>query len=144
MRPPADKGFARAPSSGDLQLALRRDIDAPQLARAAVTSLCDEHELGGAQRHTMILLVSELVSNAVLHSRAPASAPILLAATLGADRVRVTVTDAGHGFTPTPRDSPGVGGKYGLYLLDQTASQWGVDRRGGTRVWFELLLSPGP
>ena len=88
-----------------------------------------------------MLLVSEVVSNAVQHSPGPAGAPIVLAATVGEETVYIAVTDAGRGFTPR-RPNPRADGGYGLYLLEKAASRWGVDQVGGTRVWFELSHVP--
>jgi hypothetical protein len=51
----------------------------------------------------------------------------------------VSVTDAGAGFdpaTPTAGDESG----WGLFIVDRLSHRWGVDRRGGTRVWFEMVL----
>ena len=101
--------------------------------------------LGGGrpQRETLLLLVSEVVTNAVMHSHADAEAPILLTASIEADHVHVEVTDAGAGFTPPsfqtsrPPQRMTIGG-YGLYVVNHAASRWGVDHEGGTRVWFEL------
>jgi anti-sigma regulatory factor (Ser/Thr protein kinase) len=95
------------------------------------------------RRETLVLLVSELVTNAVVHSPAAPEAPIHLTAQVVEDRVRVAVTDAGDGFAPVPRVIPPAAerlaeGGYGLYLVNRAASRWGVDREGGTRVWFEL------
>jgi anti-sigma regulatory factor (Ser/Thr protein kinase) len=131
-------GAKEAGSSGGLELELNRNRQAPGIARAAVCGLCDELDVSPGERHTLMLLVSEVVSNAVLHSRGPADALILLTAAVGEDTIRITVTDAGFGFTPAPREPAQVGGRYGLYLLDKAASRWGVDHVGGTRVWFEL------
>jgi anti-sigma regulatory factor (Ser/Thr protein kinase) len=127
------KDIARAAAS--IELELQRSPEAPGIARAAVSGMCHERNLSPSLCHTLLLLVSEVVTNAVLHSNGPADAPILLAATVSSDTIRVTVTDAGHGFTRTSKRR--VGG-HGLYLLDKSASRWGVDRAGGTRVWFEL------
>ncbi|MCW3020146.1 MAG: hypothetical protein JWN10_2454, partial [Solirubrobacterales bacterium] len=93
---------------------------------------------------TLTLLVSELVSNAVLHSDAPpASGIVLRAHLLEADAIRVEVIDRGTGFTATPRDDGRPpGGGYGLFLVEQQATRWGVDCEGGTRVWFELMGAP--
>jgi anti-sigma regulatory factor (Ser/Thr protein kinase) len=123
----------------DLRLTLERDPQAPSLARAAVAGFCERAELNGTQASTLALLVSELVSNAVIHSKAPpASAIVLYARLLGDGAVRVEVIDRGGGFTALPRDPARANGGYGLFLVDQQASSWGVDRVGGTRVWFEL------
>ena len=83
------------------------------------------------------------MSNAVLHSDAPPASGILLCAQL-LDRgtVRVEVIDRGSGFTARPRDPAASHGGYGLYLVDKQATRWGVDREGGTRVWFEIANPP--
>jgi anti-sigma regulatory factor (Ser/Thr protein kinase) len=125
-------------ASASLELELVRNVEAPSIARAAIRSLCEDRGVRGSHCHTVLLLVSEVISNAVLHSRGPADAAIGLTAAIDAEKVRVTVTDAGNGFTPEPRDPDRLEGGYGLYLLEKAASRWGVDEVGGTRVWFEL------
>ena len=129
--------LARAARPANLELELQRNIEAPAVARAAVRGICNDLDLSPSEQHTLMLLVSEVVSNAVLHSPGPAEAPVLLAATVGEELVHIAVTDAGRGFTPRRHD-PRADGGYGLYLLDKAASRWGVDQVGGTRVWFEL------
>ena len=51
--------------------------------------------------------------------------------------IRVEVTDDGSGFTPQPRDPTKSDRGYGLYLLEQQASAWGVERHRGNTVWLE-------
>jgi len=121
-----------------LELELERNAHAPAVARAATGGLCRELELSSSLQHTCLLLVSELVSNAVLHSSAPPDASILLTAMAAADIVRIAVTDAGDGFDHTAAIPTRPGRGYGLYLVERSASRWGIDRVGGTRVWFEL------
>jgi len=121
-----------------LQLSLQRNVNAPGIARAAVAELCDEHGFEQPLRQTVVLLVSEVVSNAVLHSSGPEDAPIGLSAAVADEAVRIAVTDAGAGFTPTARDPERVEGGYGLYLVEKAASRWGVDPTPPTSVWFEL------
>jgi len=139
MTPTSHKSRPQA-AVPSLQLALPRNVEAPAEARSAVSGLCAELGLNGSLRQTLILLVSEVVSNAVLHSRGPSDAGIGLSAVIGEDVVRVTVTDAGSGFTPLRRDPSRADGGYGLYLVDSAASRWGVDPSGPTSVWFELEL----
>jgi anti-sigma regulatory factor (Ser/Thr protein kinase) len=123
-----------------LRLSLERNVYAPSLARAAVLSFVEESEITPAGASTLALLVSELVSNAVLHSDAPFDSDILLCARMLDDRlIRVEVTDRGSGFTVAPRD-PAQDGGYGLYLVEKESSRWGVARAEGTRVWFELAV----
>ncbi|HEV7528181.1 MAG TPA: ATP-binding protein [Solirubrobacteraceae bacterium] len=121
-----------------IELDLERTVQAPAVARAAVARRCEELELDGSLSQSLILLVSEVVSNAVRHSAAAPSASIQLVASFGADTIRVTVTDAGDGFTPRPRDPARTHDGYGLYLLEKVATCWGVESRGDTKVWFEL------
>jgi len=129
--------------SSTLRMKLARDPQAPSLARSAVAGFSRRSELGPTGLFTLALLVSELVSNAVLHSDAPSASAIELCAKLLDDSaVRVEVIDEGSGFTVTPRDPSRLDGGYGLFLVDTQATNWGVDREGGTRVWFEIREMP--
>lgn len=121
-----------------LELSLQRDVQAPALARAEIAKCCRELELGGSLCQSLILLVSEVVSNAVRHSDGDPQAPIELVASFGEQTIRVTVTDGGTGFTPRPRDPARTHDGYGLYLLEKVATRWDVESRGDTKVWFEL------
>ena len=134
--------FVRA-TVGD-ELELRRDARAPSIARAATGVRCDRLGLNTSLRQTLVLLVSEVVSNAVLHSNARPDTPILLTTSVTEDAIRVTVTDTGDGFLPKPSKPAMTGGGYGLYILGKTARRWGADRVGGTRVWFELPRTGRP
>jgi anti-sigma regulatory factor (Ser/Thr protein kinase) len=135
---------AYAQSTPSLRVRLRRDPQAPSRARAAVARFAESSELSRLL-DALTLLVSELVSNAVQHSDAPASSEILLCArVLGRDTARVEVVDCGSGFTAVPRDPSRTPGGYGLLLVAQQASRWGVDRAGGTRVWFEVESASRP
>ena len=121
-----------------LRLELERDIGAPALARSAVSEQLLSFGVDGSFGQTVVLLVSEVVSNAVRHSNAPPDAGISLDATVTDRVVRIAVTDAGSGFRPRPRDPERLGEGYGLYLVAKAASAWGVDTEDGTTVWFEL------
>jgi DNA-binding NarL/FixJ family response regulator len=84
------------------------------------------------------LLVSELVTNAIVHA---SSAP-RVEVELGRDHIRVAVHDADP--TPPARRVPDLGriGGRGLLLLDQLASRWGSEPSGGGKVvWFEVRRS---
>jgi anti-sigma regulatory factor (Ser/Thr protein kinase) len=120
------------------ELELARTVQAPAQARAAVTRRCEQLELDGVLAQSLILLVSEVVSNAVRHSAAAPDEPVGLDATFGQRTIRVTVTDAGEGFTPRQRDPASAHDGYGLYLLEKVAASWGVESCGDTKVWFEL------
>ena len=134
-----EQGGAGAP----LELELERNVEAPARARAAVSELSAALGLEAVTVHTLVLLVSELVTNAVLHSNGPSDAPVRLTACASDGAVRVTVSDAGGGFEPRPRDPASISDGYGLFLLEKAASRWGVDSLERTSVWFELPLAAG-
>ncbi len=122
-----------------LQLSFERSPQAPSLARAAIVGFSEESTIPPESLDVLTLLVSELVSNAVIHSDASGASEIKLCVSrLGQDAIHVEVIDQGSGFTPTPRDPSQPDAGYGLHLVEMQASRWGVDRHGGTRVWFEL------
>lgn len=133
----ADK-HAEDVENSPLVLDLKRDASAPSVARAAITGLCERIELSGARCQTLLLLVSEVVTNAVVHSKAPSVAPIQFRVDSDDERVRVVVHDHGPEFNPP--STPGERGGWGLRLLDSQAKTWGVERHDGTLVWFELAL----
>jgi anti-sigma regulatory factor (Ser/Thr protein kinase) len=141
MTPSSKRADPRAVTVAPLELALERNVQAPAIARAAISGLCDDLQLDASIRQTLLLLISEVVSNAVLHSTGPADAGITVAATVTPDAVQVAVTDPGEGFTPAERDPARMDGGYGLYLLEKAARRWGVDATGPTRVWFELPVT---
>jgi len=85
-----------------------------------------------------LLCVSELATNAVLHSRSgrPGGCFTVRAARR-AGSVRVEVTDEG-GPWGRERDGDGQSGR-GLLIVGELASRWGREDGAGRRtVWFEL------
>jgi anti-sigma regulatory factor (Ser/Thr protein kinase) len=129
----------RSVDAAVLQISLERNPQAPSLARAAITGFTYGINIAAGTLATLTLLVSEVVTNAVVHSEAgPVSEILMTARRLDNGAILVEITDQGDGFTPTPRDPARPGGGYGLYLVEKEAERWGVDRQGGTRVWFEM------
>lgn len=106
-------------------------------ARAVVTGVL-ESQLDERRLEDVRLLVSELVTNGVLHGHADAGETLRL--TIACDgKLRVDVIDPGDGFVPGAPRSEAVGG-WGLMLVDELADRWGVTRNGSTHVWFELAV----
>ena len=85
-----------------------------------------------------LLCVSELATNAVLHSRSGRpGGRFTVRATVRAGGVRVAVTDEG-GPWGDERDGDGQSGR-GLLIVGELASRWGRDEGGaGRTVWFEI------
>lgn len=123
-----------------LTLVLEQDTHAPALARAAISAFCENRAVPDAALATVKLLVSEVVTNAVLHPDVEPPANVRLLARLEPHFIRVEVTDDGSGFEPTPRDPAQTGSGYGLALLEKEAARWGVDEIRGNCVWFEVAL----
>jgi anti-sigma regulatory factor (Ser/Thr protein kinase) len=117
----------------DILLALTPAPDAVRVARHAL----EDRGLHPDLDHTVSLLTSEVVANAVRHAGPLApDERIVFHARVGEDFVRVEVADHGPGFDPEIRhDTPG----FGLRLIDKLATRWGVESTArGCRVWFEV------
>jgi anti-sigma regulatory factor (Ser/Thr protein kinase) len=120
------------------ELLLPVESTSPAIARRfAARSGCREH--GVDLLDDALLLISELVTNSVLHG----GPPIVLAVDCDGRGLRVTVRDGGPTM-PARRtaDAAAVSGR-GMSLVDLLSSTWGVapvaDAHGpGKEVWFEL------
>jgi anti-sigma regulatory factor (Ser/Thr protein kinase) len=85
------------------------------------------------------LLVSEVVSNAIVHGGKDGEGRIDLTIEEGSDGVRVEVTDAGDGFDPGSIERGGDDSGFGLSFVDRLSRAWGVTHRDGSFVvWFEV------
>lgn len=124
--------------AAEFEATLPHAADAPRAARRLVREWLPE-DLASEELESAQLLVSELVTNAVVHGRGR----VILRAQLDDDRLLVEVIDDGDGFERTvrQRDFDSVGGR-GLAIVDVLASRWGI-HEGTTHVWFELER-PGP
>ncbi|WP_171990851.1 ATP-binding protein [Streptomyces sp. JHA26] len=94
----------------------------------------------GQLAETLVLIVSELVTNAVVHTGCPAVLRLVLPGAVTEEAtVRLEVDDAsGHAPVPRCADGDATGGR-GLALVDGLADRWGWSREGaGKRIWCEL------
>lgn len=92
---------------------------------------------------TAKLLTSELVTNAIRHSRSGAGGAVVLSVRQLADGVGVEVTDDGAASgTPVVKDDVYTCDGHGLFLVEALAADWGYRRAGRSRmtVWFRLEL----
>ncbi|MEU2391856.1 ATP-binding protein [Streptomyces sp. NPDC007369] len=88
------------------------------------------------------LIVSELVTNAIRHTR---TRRIGVSVTRHPEHVRIVVTDTSRTLpAPAPAVPDAKAGR-GLQLVDQLATGWGSDRLAtGKRVWVELTTDKAP
>ena len=106
-------------------------------ARRFIADFCRAAELPAEICETASLLVSELVTNAVIHGRTSAT----IDAHRPGDELRVTVHDDNPSLPPAgaqPTLSAESG--RGLQIVSLLATDWGVEARadGGKSVWFTL------
>lgn len=90
---------------------------------------------GVPQSEAVPVVVSELVTNSVLHAGTPSTVVV----SVDARCVRIEVHDADPTLpamrSPTPETVTGRG----LVLVDALTDRWGCDPEGGGKVvWFEL------
>jgi anti-sigma regulatory factor (Ser/Thr protein kinase) len=124
-------------ASKTLRLSIAGGPRAPERARAWLQSVADW--LPQEVERNLLLLTCELVNNSVLHGQASETDMIEIELRRTDTGVRAEVSDPGPGFAPKERDR-GLDepGGWGLVLVQSIAKRWGVERDGGTRVWFEL------
>ena len=115
------------------------------LPRTGTASRDARHDLGAwlpercgpAAAETAVLLASELVTNAVVHTR---SADVGLRARCDGETLLVAVDDEGAA-PPVCCDGAATGA--GLTLVDSLAARWGWEPlASGKRVWFEVPCDP--
>ncbi len=105
---------------------------ARRLAREQLTVHCTPDALD-----TVSLLVTELVTNAILHARTP----LRLLIELHPDRVRVCVEDSSPQQPEVHHYGTDAVTGRGLALVEKLASSWGVDTTvAGKVVWCEIAI----
>jgi anti-sigma regulatory factor (Ser/Thr protein kinase) len=126
----------RAPGTTTLRRTLPPTAESASVARWLVNDLLRDL-VDEDTRDTAALLTTELVSNAIRHTRDE----LVITVRLAGGRLRVGVSDSSHRRPQLVQ----VGGRdtsgRGLHLVDAMADRWGVDpdSRGlGKTVWFEL------
>jgi anti-sigma regulatory factor (Ser/Thr protein kinase) len=94
---------------------------------------------------TAVLLASEIVTNAIVHSDSRQDGGSVTIAITGiGGGLRVEVADDGSDFSaPMVRGDVYASDGHGLFLVQSLADQWGYVRdEAGTTVWFWLSTGP--
>jgi anti-sigma regulatory factor (Ser/Thr protein kinase) len=128
----------------EMRLQLPVSPRAPRLARCAIEELPG---LPPEKRRDALLVVSELVTNAVVHAGPFSTDVIRLTVQLARDCLRIDVqdreplADSQLGFRRRKLGEPPVGTGVGLKIVDRIADDWYAE---GGRVWASLRLVEQP
>jgi PAS domain S-box-containing protein len=133
--------------------------DARRVTVATGSAACDQYVMADRQRLKQVLL--NLTSNAVKYNRSEGS--VTIACDASQDRMRISVTDTGHGIAPEylerlfrPFDrlgaeigtveGTGMGLALSKGLIEAMGGAIGVDTRldTGSTFWIELDMAEGP
>lgn len=112
------------------------DPTAVRASRRVLVQICQAGGTAARVVDVAVLLVSEVVTNALLHGR---SRPRLTVTPMAGGGLYVGVGDDNSRMPVVREDDPGALDGRGLRLLDMLSSRWGVrPDPPGKVVWFEL------
>ena len=119
-----------------LELQLPHTADSVRRARRTIAAFLDPSDVPESVVDDVLLLVSELVTNAVVHAASPAV--VRLDADI--ERIKVAVADLDGDKAPSVKEpDPLSSSGRGVLLVDRLAARWGVEPQcKGKVVWFEL------
>ena len=100
----------------------------------------------GADADAATLLTSEIVTNAIQHTRPGLDGGTVTIVVIGISRgVLVEIIDNGFAGAPVVKGDLYAAEGHGLFLVENLAAQWGYLRdEAGTTVWFHLPASYEP
>ena len=120
----------------NLQMVLPVSEHSARLARRVARTVLAAWQLPDTQE-TAVLLLSELVMNAIQHARPTETIVVELEAVKSCLRIEIANQDPRWPQPRTPDESAESG--FGFLLLDALASRWGVRQTAaGKAVWAEL------
>ena len=119
-------------------LTLPAELRSVRAARRFVVDRCREAGMTDDRCDDVLLLASELVTNAILHGRSEVAVEV----EVRRDVVRTSVFDENSRHpAPVAEDPDALDGR-GLALVEALAERWGVeDRPLGKAVWFDVALA---
>lgn len=94
----------------------------------------------------VMLVASELVNNAVMHSGGDTHHDLEVRASRHAEWLTISVRDpglSGGNAGPAVRAHRQIGG-WGLHIVEALCERWGEERHNGYRVWAEINLPGAP
>jgi anti-sigma regulatory factor (Ser/Thr protein kinase) len=119
----------------EVRLALERSLHAPRQARHGLREWLDGLSCPDRIKDDSLVVVSELVTNAVVHAR---SEPVVVAL-FDDGRLRIEVHDDDRS-PPVVLPAGGPGGGFGMRLVTAMCDTWGwSSTETGKTVWTETL-----
>jgi anti-sigma regulatory factor (Ser/Thr protein kinase) len=114
-------------------------------ARAFVARTLGTNEVG-ADADAATLLTSEIVTNAIQHTKSGVDGGTVTIVVIGlSGGVLVEIIDDGSAGTPVVKGDLYAAEGHGLFLVQHLAAQWGYLRDAtGTTVWFHLPATYEP
>jgi anti-sigma regulatory factor (Ser/Thr protein kinase) len=150
--PGADRGHdpARAPG-GSRRAMVLGSLTIPGrpeqvgLARAFVAQTLNSKQIK-ADADAATLLTSEIVTNAIQHTRSGVDGGTVTIVVIGvAHGVIVEIIDDGSAGAPVVKGDLYAAEGHGLFLVEQLATEWGyLKDPAGTTVWFHLPTAGEP
>jgi anti-sigma regulatory factor (Ser/Thr protein kinase) len=115
------------------------------VARAFVARTLSAHR-PGTDADTATLLTSEIVTNAIVHTKSGVEGGTVTIVVIGIPRgVLVEIIDSGSAGSPVVKGDLYATDGHGLFLVQNLAAQWGYLREAaGTTVWFHLAAADEP
>lgn len=110
-------------------------------APAAVRAQLSNVEPHVPSADDVLLVASELVTNAVRHSGCLPEDELLVRVSVRADLLLISVQDPGRSGRDAACVDPGAGGRaggWGLNIVEHLSRSWGTARGEGYCVWAEL------
>ena len=128
-------GVKKAAAVSILRFSIPRDATSPAVARRQISRFATEHRVDDPE--TLLLVASELVTNAVVHG----AEPIEVSIDLDDRRLRVEVSDSSADTSAVAERerTPDRPGGWGLQIVGSLTQRWGTDRHAaGKTVWVEI------
>lgn len=118
-------------------------LSTPAVARTRLASFLTLAGASAAVIDNALIVMSEMIANAVSHGRPDQSGTIEISWSIKGDLLELSVRDAGvaDDMTPHDFDDHSLSGR-GLSIINRVADRWWVDMSEGTQVNAELCLTP--
>lgn len=132
------------PSEQPVTVAVPHERTGVRMARHAFADQLDAVGVPPEDRDDALLVLSELVSNAVRHAAPLPSGEILVRWQVADDILHVEITDGGAGTRPHASVAAlsALSGR-GLDIVRTVSTQWGVtEGDGSVTVWAEVPRTP--